>query len=116
MEHMVNVLLSECAWGRLEAGPQWVPVGRLATDRCLPLAPAESAQLSLTTHAFRGLSMSNHRHPAMVACTLIGKISIPCLELTAVHTPGSFTSLPTVALRLLVEPSNRLAAAGLCCC
>ena len=31
---VVNMLLSECAWGRLEAGPQWVPVGRLATDRC----------------------------------------------------------------------------------
>ena len=30
---VVNMLLSECAWGRLEAGPQWVPVGRLATDR-----------------------------------------------------------------------------------
>lgn len=32
-DHMVNVLLSECAWGRLEPGPTWVPVGRLATDR-----------------------------------------------------------------------------------
>lgn len=32
-DHMVNVLLSECAWGRLEPGPKWVPVGRLATDR-----------------------------------------------------------------------------------
>ena len=30
---VINMLLSECAWGRLEAGPQWVPVGRLATDR-----------------------------------------------------------------------------------
>jgi hypothetical protein len=35
---VVNMLLSECAWGRLEAGPQWVPVGRLATDRCATLA------------------------------------------------------------------------------
>jgi len=35
---VVNMLLSECAWGRLEAGPQWVPVGRLATDRCAALA------------------------------------------------------------------------------
>lgn len=35
---MVNVLLCECAWGRLEPGPKWVPVGRLATDRCLPAA------------------------------------------------------------------------------
>ena len=34
---VVNMLLSECAWGRLEAGPQWVPVGRLATDRSGPL-------------------------------------------------------------------------------
>ncbi|EIE23647.1 hypothetical protein COCSUDRAFT_66025 [Coccomyxa subellipsoidea C-169] len=32
-DHMVNMLLSECAWGRLEPGPKWVPVGRLATDR-----------------------------------------------------------------------------------
>ena len=32
-DHMVNVLLCECAWGRLEPGPKWVPVGRLATDR-----------------------------------------------------------------------------------
>ncbi len=31
--HMINVLLCECAWGRLEPGPAWVPVGRLATDR-----------------------------------------------------------------------------------
>ena len=31
--HMINVLLCECAWGRLEPGPTWVPVGRLATDR-----------------------------------------------------------------------------------
>ena len=30
---VVNMLLSECAWGRLEPGPRWVPVGRLATDR-----------------------------------------------------------------------------------
>ena len=34
--HMINVLLCECAWGRLEPGPAWVPVGRLATDRCVP--------------------------------------------------------------------------------
>ena len=34
--HMINVLLCECAWGRLEPGPAWVPVGRLATDRCNP--------------------------------------------------------------------------------
>ena len=33
-DHMINVLLCECAWGRLEPGPKWVPVGRLATDRC----------------------------------------------------------------------------------
>ena len=32
-DFMVNMLLSECAWGRLEPGPKWVPVGRLATDR-----------------------------------------------------------------------------------
>jgi hypothetical protein len=37
---MVNMLLSECAWGRLEAGPAWVPVGRLAADR-----PAGDPQL-----------------------------------------------------------------------
>ena len=30
---VVNMLLSECAWGRLEAGPHWVPIGRMATDR-----------------------------------------------------------------------------------
>ena len=30
---MVNVLLSECAWGRMTQGPSWTPVGRLATDR-----------------------------------------------------------------------------------
>lgn len=30
---IVNALLSDCAWGRLEPGPEWVPVGRLATDR-----------------------------------------------------------------------------------
>ncbi|KAK9820202.1 hypothetical protein WJX72_007430 [[Myrmecia] bisecta] len=39
-DHMINVLLSECAWGRLEAGPRWEPVGRLATDR-----PANDPQL-----------------------------------------------------------------------
>lgn len=33
MDQMINMLLSECAWGRLEPGPLWVPVGRLATDR-----------------------------------------------------------------------------------
>ena len=33
MAFIVNSLLAECAWGRLEAGPVWVPVGRLATDR-----------------------------------------------------------------------------------
>lgn len=33
MEAMLNVLLSECTWGRLEPGPTWVPVGRLAGDR-----------------------------------------------------------------------------------
>ena len=33
MDQMLNMLLSECAWGRLEPGPTWVPVGRLATDR-----------------------------------------------------------------------------------
>ena len=38
--HIVNMLLSECAWGRLEAGPAWVPVGRLAADR-----PANDPQL-----------------------------------------------------------------------
>ena len=37
-EQMVNVLLCECAWGRLEPGPKWVPVGRLATDRYRPPA------------------------------------------------------------------------------
>lgn len=31
--HMVNVLLSECVWGRMMEGPTFVPVGRLATDR-----------------------------------------------------------------------------------
>lgn len=30
---MVNMLISECAWGRMTVGPTWVPVGRLATDR-----------------------------------------------------------------------------------
>ena len=30
---MVNMLLSECAWGRMALGPTWVAVGRLATDR-----------------------------------------------------------------------------------
>jgi hypothetical protein len=30
---MINLLLSECAWGRMEKGPRWVPVGRLATDQ-----------------------------------------------------------------------------------
>ena len=38
--HIVNMLLAECAWGRLEAGPAWVPVGRLAADR-----PAGDPQL-----------------------------------------------------------------------
>lgn len=33
LDQMINMLLSECAWGRLEPGPLWVPVGRLATDR-----------------------------------------------------------------------------------
>ena len=37
-DHMINVLLCECAWGRLEPGPKWVPVGRLATDRCADLS------------------------------------------------------------------------------
>jgi len=36
MTQMINMLLSECAWGRLEPGPMWVPVGRLATDRWTP--------------------------------------------------------------------------------
>lgn len=40
MTQMINMLLSECAWGRLEPGPMWVPVGRLATDR-----PASDPQL-----------------------------------------------------------------------
>lgn len=40
MSQMLNMLLSECAWGRLEPGPLWVPVGRLATDR-----PASDPQL-----------------------------------------------------------------------
>lgn len=30
---MVNMLLAECAWGRMGLGPSWAPVGRLATDR-----------------------------------------------------------------------------------
>lgn len=30
---MINMLISECAWGRMTLGPTWVPVGRLATDR-----------------------------------------------------------------------------------
>jgi hypothetical protein len=30
---MINMLLSECAWGRMHEGPSWIPVGRLATDR-----------------------------------------------------------------------------------
>eukprot|EP00892_Ulva_mutabilis_P009416 jgi/Ulvmu1/6847/UM031_0052.1 len=30
---MINMLISECAWGRMTVGPTWVPVGRLATDR-----------------------------------------------------------------------------------
>lgn len=34
------MLLSECAWGRLEPGPAWAPVGRLAGDR-----PAGDPQL-----------------------------------------------------------------------
>ena len=33
VDHMINLLLTECAWGRLEPGPRWVPVGRLATDK-----------------------------------------------------------------------------------
>ena len=37
MNQMLNMLLSECAWGRLEPGPLWVPVGRLATDRLVML-------------------------------------------------------------------------------
>ena len=41
-DHMVNVLLSECAWGRLEPGPKWVPVGRLATDRSPCASPSAS--------------------------------------------------------------------------
>ena len=54
-DFMVNVLLSECAWGRLEPGPTWVPVGRLATDRCAPSAhllrmtPAPEAQTEAGT-------------------------------------------------------------------
>ena len=40
VDAVVNMLLSECAWGRLEAGPLWVPVGRLAADR-----PAADPQL-----------------------------------------------------------------------
>ncbi|KAL3136782.1 hypothetical protein ABBQ38_005496 [Trebouxia sp. C0009 RCD-2024] len=40
LDQMINMLLSECAWGRLEPGPLWVPVGRLATDR-----PASDPQL-----------------------------------------------------------------------
>ena len=46
MTQMINMLLSECAWGRLEPGPMWVPVGRLATDRCRHLA----LSISLSTH------------------------------------------------------------------
>jgi len=30
---VVSSLLADCAWGRLEPGPVWIPVGRLATDR-----------------------------------------------------------------------------------
>jgi hypothetical protein len=30
---MINMLIAECAWGRMTVGPTWVPVGRLATDR-----------------------------------------------------------------------------------
>ena len=32
-DDMVNMLLTECAWGRMAEGPSWIPVGRLATDR-----------------------------------------------------------------------------------
>jgi hypothetical protein len=30
---MINMMLSECAWGRMTVGPRWIAVGRLATDR-----------------------------------------------------------------------------------
>ena len=53
-DHIVNVLLSECVWGRLEPGPKWVPVGRLATDRYLhPLFP--------------GMDFHNLQQPKMIA-------------------------------------------------
>jgi hypothetical protein len=48
-DFMLNVLLSECAWGRLEPGPAWVPVGRLATDR-----------FALPTHSGMCLMPSQH--------------------------------------------------------
>eukprot|EP00899_Mesostigma_viride_P017433 jgi/Mesvir1/25691/Mv01890-RA.1 len=39
LDSMVNVLLSDCAWGRLHKGPTWEAVGRLANDR--PLSDPE---------------------------------------------------------------------------
>ena len=53
MTQMINMLLSECAWGRLEPGPLWVPVGRLATDRYPAHSPSSQARgcTCLSEHA-----------------------------------------------------------------
>ena len=40
IDFIVNSLLADCAWGRLEPGPVWIAVGRLATDRCSPHLPS----------------------------------------------------------------------------
>ena len=49
-DQMINVLLCECAWGRLEPGPKWVPVGRLATDRYIHSSYRSMEQLRTQLH------------------------------------------------------------------
>ena len=70
MSQMLNMLLSECAWGRLEPGPLWVPVGRLATDRSATSMLASAASRSKAFYKPLKIILEQSCSPSRWICML----------------------------------------------
>lgn len=84
-DHMVNQLLSECAWGRLEPGPKWVPVGRLATDRCGSSLPQANSPAILSSCDSRKALLGRDCHAARRSTPCVYLFHVVCACRLSIH-------------------------------
>jgi hypothetical protein len=106
--HIINMLLSECAWGRLERGPTWAPVGRLATDRCgLPTGMGDLVWFFFGGGGAKGSACTTGKKLHAGLCSARGSVAaaLPCggAALSRVAAPRPCNDPQLMTYRVYLE-------------